>query len=66
MENIVERNVVAKSKAALSAPRHAAPVRKIRNASVNLVRQFPERPGEWGNRIVIVVCAGSGNGGDKS
>ncbi len=61
MENVIERSIAAKSGTAAKTERPAAPVRKIRNASVNLIRQFPERPGEWGNRIVIVVCAGSGN-----
>lgn len=61
MENVIERNTAVKGQTASRTQRPAAPVRKIRNASVNLIRQFPERPGEWGNRIVIVVCAGSGN-----
>lgn len=60
MENIIEKvNLFADT--ADKSENKVAPVRKIRSASVNLIRQFPERPGEWGNRIVVVVCAGSAN-----
>lgn len=34
----------------------------VKKVNINVLRQFPERPGEWaGHRLVVVVCAGGKN-----